>query len=100
MVRRTKQPVEKTDNNTNGTPHQSFPLPGTPEWGLMNQRRAELIDKKVKASLTAAEDAELEELQCKTREAIDKTCPLPPSDLARLRQLEEELSGRDGVTPP
>lgn len=84
----------------NGTAPPSFPVPGTPEWGRMNQRRGELIDKKVYSSLTAAEEAELEELQRKTREAIDQAYPLPPSDLAALRRLEEELRGRDGSATP
>ena len=61
---------------------------------------AELIDKKVYSSLTAEEEAELEELQRKTREAIDKAYPLPPSDLAALRRLEEELRGREGSPTP
>jgi hypothetical protein len=100
MVRRAKQPLETTGASTNGTPPDAFPVPGTPEWGKMNQRRAELIDKKVYSSLTAEEEAELEELQRKTREAIDKAHPLPPSDLAALRRLEEELQGRDGSATP
>jgi hypothetical protein len=100
MVRRTKQPAEQTDAGTNGTTPPSFPVPGTPEWGRMNQRRAELIDKQVDSSLTAAEQAELKELQRQTREAIDKTHPLPPPDLAALRRLEEELQGQDGSAAP
>ena len=32
MVRRTKQPAEKTDAGTNGAAPPSFPVPGTPEW--------------------------------------------------------------------
>jgi hypothetical protein len=99
MVTRAKQSAGKTDASTNGTAPSAFPVPGTPEWGRMNQRRAELIDKQVCSSLTAAEEAELEELQRKTREAVDRAHPLPPSDLATLRRLEEELLAGDGNKP-
>src|SRR5256885_675440 len=41
----------------------AFPIPGTEEWGRMNQRRAALIHKKNREGLSAEEKAEYEWLQ-------------------------------------
>src|SRR5918994_1539575 len=44
-------PVAATTADADGPPDlldQPFPAVGTPEWGRMNQRRAELIRKKVR----------------------------------------------------
>jgi hypothetical protein len=62
----------------------------------MNQRRGELIDKKVRDGLTPEEEAEFETLQRKTREAVDKLCPPPPVDFAALRRLKAKLRDREG----
>jgi len=53
----------------------AFPAVGTPEWGQMNQRRAELIRKKVRGELTGAERREYEWLQRKSLEALDAAHP-------------------------
>jgi hypothetical protein len=54
---------------------ESFPAVGTPEWGQMNQRRAELIRKKVRGELTEAERRQYEWLQRKSLEALDAVHP-------------------------
>ena len=52
-----------------------FPAVGTAEWGQMNQRRAELICKKVRGELTEAERRQYEWLQRKSLEALDVAHP-------------------------
>jgi hypothetical protein len=64
--------------DTNGSlaeADEPFPTVGTPEWGRMNQRRAELIRKKVRAELTEAERQQYEWLQRKSLEALDAAHP-------------------------
>ncbi len=108
MVKPANQPAEApvADAKPNGAPpapvatSDSFPVPGTPEWDKMNQRRAELIHKKVYSSLTAEEEAEFEYLQRRTREAVNTAYPLPPVDLVGLRQLEAELRDARGNSTP
>jgi hypothetical protein len=56
-------------------PFEPFPAVGTPEWGRMNQRRAELIQKKVRGELTEAERQQYEWLQRKSLEALDAAHP-------------------------
>lgn len=64
----------------------SFPVPGTPEWGRMNVRRAELIARDIGCQLTAPEAAELEYLQSESLRAIEAAFP-PDS---RVEQLEAQ----------
>jgi hypothetical protein len=54
-----------------------FPAIGTPEWGQMNRRRAELIRKKLRGELNEAEWNEYERLQRRSLEALDSAFPLP-----------------------
>ena len=73
-------PVPGTTADAGGPPdlvNQPFPAVGTPEWGLMNQRRAELIRKKVRGELTEAERRQYEWLQRKSLEALDAAHPRP-----------------------
>lgn len=68
--------------NVDGRPDQTdmpFPAVGTPEWGRMNQRRAELIRKKVRGELTEAERREYEWLQRRSLEALDAAHPRTPA---------------------
>ena len=64
---------------TDGKPSDDgFPAVGTPEWGLMNQRRAELIRKKNRQGLSPEEQAEYERLQ-----RLSRPDPFPLPDLRR-----------------
>jgi len=80
----------------NGHPHvppvvldPTFPKPGTPEWGVMNRRRGELIDRHVMAKdLTAEEEAELKWLQEQSGAAVELAFPRPPLNWALLEELE------------
>jgi hypothetical protein len=76
----------------------SFPTPGTPEWGGMNRRRWELIQKKARAPLTAQEQAEFDLLQQLSLEAVEQAFPRPASDVIALHELEAELRGHNGAT--
>lgn len=68
-----------------------FPLPGTPQWGRLNQRRAELIERHISGQLSGAERAELDWLQKETLAAVDRTFPRPPVDFHTLADLERRL---------
>ena len=57
----------------------TFPDVGTPEWGIMNQRRAELIRKDIRGELTEAEREEYEVLQRLSLAAVDAAFPLRPN---------------------
>jgi hypothetical protein len=48
-----------------------FPAIGTPEWGQMNRRRAELIRKKLREELSGDERGEYERLQRRSLESVD-----------------------------
>ena len=48
-----------------------FPIPGTPEWGSMNSRRAELIEKLIDETLTKEEESELAYLQTETMRTVE-----------------------------
>jgi hypothetical protein len=77
---------------------ETFPVPGTLEWGQMNRRRAELIRKKVRSVLTAQEQAEYEFLQRMSLATVNRTYPRPPVDLASLQRLAAELQGNGEVS--
>jgi hypothetical protein len=68
---------------------QPFPVPGTAEWGKMNQRRAELLDRQAIGQLSAEEECELELLQTGSLAAVNRAIPAPSLDVALLRQLQE-----------
>lgn len=51
-----------------------FPLPNTPEWGVMNNRRWHLIQKDHREGLDDAERAELQDLQAKSLAAVEAMC--------------------------
>lgn len=55
----------------------AFPRVGTPEWGRMNRRRAELIRKEIAGTLTPDERPEYERLQRESLAALDKAFPRP-----------------------
>jgi hypothetical protein len=63
---------------TNGS--DDFPAVGTPEWGRMNQRRAELIRKMNRQGLSPDEQVEYERLQRLSHEALEACFPRPPLD--------------------
>jgi hypothetical protein len=53
----------------------AFPRVGTPEWGRMNRRRAELIRKHIRGELTAGERDEYETLQRLSLAALEASFP-------------------------
>lgn len=59
-----------------------------------NERRCELIDKEIDGSISAAEAAELEDLQEQMLRYRHRIAPLP---LARARKLLEELERKAQV---
>ena len=61
-----------------------FPTIGTPEWGRMNRRRAELIRKKLRGQLTEDEHRQYEWLQRRSLEALNAACPLPGPQTHRV----------------
>ncbi len=71
----------------------NFPVPGTPEWGLVNRRRADLILREVRGDLSPAEREELERLQRETLAAVDHAFPRTPADPGALADLERRLKG-------
>lgn len=77
-----------------------FPGPGTPEWGHLNRRRAELIRQKVRGGLSQAEEEELEWLQRETLAGVDRTFPRPRADMRSVAELEERLKGGPGPETP
>jgi hypothetical protein len=58
-----------------GPDHRAFPQVGTPEWGRMNQRRAELIRKSLRGELSEGERQEYETLQRLSLAAVEATFP-------------------------
>jgi hypothetical protein len=62
------------------TDDEPFPEPNTPEWNVMNQRRYDLMTRNVFSNppLTAEERAELDRLQAKSLEALNRVFPSPP----------------------
>lgn len=90
QVRVARQPVvgetemqpeaHPEDRNVGGAGQEAdyeanFPQVGTPEWGAMNRKRAELIRKKVRGELSEAERRLYETLQRRSLEALDKAFP-------------------------
>jgi hypothetical protein len=63
-----------------------FPAPGTPAWGHMNQRRAELIRKKLLGTLSPREHHELDYLQEMSARALAGLSPTTDELLAPFRQ--------------
>jgi predicted transcriptional regulator len=58
-------------------------------WDAMNRRRAELISKKSRGELTAAERSEFERLQQISHEALERQFPRPrltPEELAEVKK--------------
>ncbi len=73
-----------------------FPWPGTPEWGLMTRRRAELIHKRnvLAASMTdldPVEEAEYQRLQQLTSARLEEAFPTPTELADKLAALEAKL---------
>jgi mRNA-degrading endonuclease RelE of RelBE toxin-antitoxin system len=66
--------------------NSEFPAVGTPEWGRMNQRRAELIRKKNRKGLSSEEQIEHERLQRLSHDALETQFPRP--------SLSSESDGR------
>jgi hypothetical protein len=65
--------VRGEERDANG----DFPIIGTPEWGQMNRRRAELIRKKNRQGLSPEELVEYERLQRLSHEALEAHFPRP-----------------------
>ncbi len=57
----------------------------------MNRRRAELIEKDIDQTLTAAEREEYERLQGLSLAAVEKAFPRPKRDMEALARLRGEL---------
>ena len=64
---------------------KEFPLPGTTEWGKMNQDRAELIQKNLSGTLTEAESVEYEKLQRWSLAAVEEQDILLKNSLEQQR---------------
>jgi hypothetical protein len=60
---------------TAGWLQATFPRPGTPEWGQMNQQRAALIRKEIQGELTWHEACLLDILQRRTDVELDRAFP-------------------------
>jgi hypothetical protein len=74
-----------------------FPVPGTPEWGVMNRRRGELIHKKNRAGLTPDEWVEYERLQRLSLAAIQRAFPAPTVGDEQLARIEARLGIKRGA---
>jgi hypothetical protein len=70
----SNEPAVQSDDTEVGG---EFPAVGTPEWGRMNQRRAELIRKKNRKGLSSAEQIEYERLQRLSHDALETQFPRP-----------------------
>lgn len=86
-----------TRNKPSSAVPQPFPKPGTPEWGKMNQRRAELIEKHIAGTLTEAERIEFDDLQRLSLAALVEAFPYPTRDEERERALEERLRKQEAT---
>lgn len=66
--------VDMSGYDPNGEPwykrRRAFPKPGTPEWGKMNQERAELIRRKVRGIATEGQLVRLAYLQAESLKAL------------------------------
>ena len=65
-----------------------------PTWEQLNQRRLALIDKDIDHGLSAAETAELADLEKKAQQYLDATAPVSFEIINRLKQC----AARDGLT--
>ena len=63
-------------------------------WEQLNQRRLALIDKDIDHGLSAAEAAELADLEKKAQQYLDATAPVSFEIISRL----QECAARDGFT--
>lgn len=70
-----------------------FPAVNSEAWGKMNCRRAELIAKKNRQSLTSEEQAEFERLQRLSQAELERAFPAPRDD-ERLKAVEARLDAR------
>lgn len=71
---------------------------GTPEWDALTARRATLIRKKVRSTLTEEEQKEFERLQQLSQEITAATFPTPLPELdSRLDALEKALAAKEGA---
>lgn len=77
-----------------GANQDAFPSVGSAEWGEMNRRRLALIDKQLDGNLTEKELVELERLQRKSLEEVNRVYPLPKRNLNELGRLREELKAK------
>ena len=68
-----------------------FPVPGTPEWGVMNRRRGELIWKDIRGTLAPEEQVEYERLQRLSLAAIERAFPAPTRVDDQLARIEARL---------
>ena len=76
-------------------------LVGTPDWVILTERRASLIDKMYNPGQTLSfeEQEEYEQLQQQSRAAIDRAYPRPrlsPDDLAIVKQVLGVNDDREG----
>jgi len=78
---------------TSGEP---FPVVNTPEWDVMNKRRAELIRKDLDGGLTPAERIEYERLQRQSLAAAVSAFPQPKPEFQELARLRDELRAASG----
>lgn len=73
---------------------------GTSAWEAMNERRAELIDLKVRAGYENMDPNDREEydrLQYISQKAIERAFPGPFRDDPDIRRLKEILAGQSGI---
>jgi hypothetical protein len=87
------QVENQPDPAPNGVAHDDRCIPDlqSPEWEKLNDRRCDLIDKKIGVGLTPAEEVEFEQLQEIVGAAIDKKYPRTPPPWEKLRELEARL---------
>jgi hypothetical protein len=73
-----------------------------PEWTAAdNDRRCDLIDKDIDGQLTPDERVELEGLQRRLRQFVNRVAPLPLGPLRKLHQelLEKAAAANNSATP-
>jgi hypothetical protein len=67
--------------------------PAEEEWtDAKNDRRAELIERKIAKTITPDEESEFEQLQAQLRHYRDRVAPLPLEEARRLHQELVELA--------
>ena len=82
-----------------GDTAEPAPLPhvDSEEFGRINVRRFELIQKKNRGGLSDGERAELDRLEEVVDTVVNRAYPRTPFDWDRLRKIEERLASRDGT---